>query len=140
MNPEQRVREFLALFDITKLDVRALRSMLADDARYHPLVPIAPVCDGADKNCEEMERQYELFSECTCDILQLAVNGKTVFTERVDTARQRAGGQKTTTRAVGVFELADDGRIASWRECWDGLDCAGQPGVDDKAMRAMMGA
>ena len=138
MNLEQIARDFLALFHTSKLDVVALRSMLADDARYQPIVPIAPVRYGADAICGELERQYQLYDECACDILHIAVSGNTVFTERVDSCRQLANGQKTTTNVVGVFDIDANGKIVWWREYWDGLDCAGQLGIDDKAMRAIM--
>lgn len=138
MNHEQIARDFLALFHTSKLDVAALRSMLADDARYQPIVPIAPVRHGADAICGELERQYQLYDECACDILHIAVSGNTVFTERVDSCRQLANGQKTTTNVVGVFDIDAQGKIVWWREYWDGLDCAGQLGIDDKAMRAIM--
>ena len=138
MNLEQIVRDFLALFHTSSLDVIVFRSMLADDARYQPIVPIAPVRHGADAICGEMERQYKLYDECACDILHIAVSGNTVFTERVDTVRQLANGHKTTTNVVGVFDLDLSGKIIWWREYWDGLDCAGQLGIDDKAMRAIM--
>lgn len=138
MNADQIVRDFLALFHTDKLDVPALRAMLADDARYQPVVPIAPVRQGADAIVEELERQYRLYDDCACDMLNIAVSGHTVFTERVDTVRQLANGQRTTTHVVGVFDLDDSGKITWWREYWDGLDCAGQLGIDDKAMRAIM--
>ena len=138
MNSEQIVRDFLALFHTTKLDVVALRSMLADDARYQPIVPIAPVRHGADDIVEEMERQYQLYDECACNTLNVAVSGNVVFTERVDTVRQLANGQRTTTHVVGVFDLDADGKITWWREYWDALDCAGQLGIDDQTMRAIM--
>lgn len=138
MNNEQIVRDFLALFHTKTLDVVALRSMLADDARYQPIVPIAPIRQGADAICGEMERQYKLYDECACDILHVAVNRNTVFTERVDTVRQLANGQKTTTNVVGVFDIDAQGKITWWREYWDALDCASQLGIDDKAMRAIM--
>ncbi|WP_422342769.1 limonene-1,2-epoxide hydrolase family protein [Parasphingorhabdus sp.] len=102
------------------------------------MVPIAPVREGADAICGEMERQYELYDECACDILHVAVNGTTVFTERVDTVRQLANGQSTATNVVGVFDLDAKGKIKWWREYWDCLDCAGQLDIDDKAMRAIM--
>ena len=139
-NAEQSVRDFLALFHTTSLDTAALRAMLADDARYQPIVPIAPVRQGADAICGEMERQYRLYDECACDILSVAVAGNTVFTERVDTVRQLANGQRTTTHVVGVFDLDANGKIAWWREYWDALDCAGQLGIDDKTMRGIMTA
>lgn len=138
MNAETTVREFLSLFHTRNLDVQALRGMLADDARYQPVVPIAPVRQGADAICAELERQYELYDECACNILSVAVSGSTVFTERVDTCRQLKDGRETTTNVVGVFDLDDAGKVVWWREYWDALDCAGQLGIDDKAMRSIM--
>ncbi|MCW1402496.1 nuclear transport factor 2 family protein [Novosphingobium sp. MW5] len=138
MNAEQIVRDFLALFHTEKLDAPGLRSMLADDARYQPIMPIAPVRKGADAIVEELERQYQLYDECACNTLNVAVSGNTVFTERVDTVRQLANGQRTTTHVVGVFDLDANGKIMWWREYWDALDCAGQLGIDDKTMRAIM--
>lgn len=138
MIAEQIVRDFLALFHTEKLDAPALRSMLADDARYQPIMPIAPVRKGADAIVEELERQYQLYDECACNTLNVAVSGNTVFTERVDTVRQLANGQRTTTHVVGVFDLDANGKIMWWREYWDALDCAGQLGIDDKTMRAIM--
>ena len=138
MNAEQIVRDFLALFHTDKLDAPALRALLANDARYHPIVPIAPVRHGADAIVEELERQYQLYDECACQILNVAVSGQTVFTERVDTVRQLANGQRTTTHLVGVFDLDHSGRITFWREYWDALDCAGQLGINDQTMRAIM--
>lgn len=138
MDPESTVRDFLALFHTQALDGAALRGFLADGARYQPIVPLAPVREGADAIVEELERQYALYDECACDILNVAVAGRTVFTERVDTVRQLASGQRTTTHVVGVFDLDATGRVTFWREYWDGLDCAGQLGIDDKTMRAIM--
>ena len=138
MKPEKIVHEFLALFHTAKLDGAAVRAMLADDARYQPVVPIAPVREGGDAIVAELERQYELYDECACDVLNVASTGNVVFTERVDTVRQIANGQRTTTNVVGIFDLDADGKIVWWREYWDALDCAGQLGIDDKAMRAIM--
>lgn len=138
MNAEQVVRDFLALFHTTSLDALALRGFLADEARYQPIVPLAPVRHGADAIVEEMQRQYKLYDECSCDILKVAVSGDTVFTERVDTVRQLANGQRTTTCVVGVFDIDANGKITWWREYWDALDCAGQLGIDDQAMRGLM--
>lgn len=140
MNAEQIVRDFLALFHTEQLDGAVLRGYLADDARYQPLVPLAPMRHGADAIVAELERQYQLYDECACDILHVAVAGRTVFTERVDTVRQLANGQRTTTHVAGVFDLDETGRVLFWREYWDALDCASQLGIDDKTMRALMGA
>ena len=139
MNLELIVRDYLALFHTETLDGAALRGFLAGDARYQPIVPLASVRHGADAIVAELERHYRLYDECACDILTVAVAGRTVFTERIDTVRQLANGQRTTTHVVGVFDLDETGRITWWREYWDALDCAGQLGIDDRAMRALMG-
>ncbi|MDT0576302.1 hypothetical protein RM533_08890 [Croceicoccus sp. F390] len=47
-------------------------------------------------------------------------------------------GRETTNDVVGVFDLDEAGRIVSWREYCDGLDCAGLLGINDKAMRSIM--
>jgi limonene-1,2-epoxide hydrolase len=51
-------------------------------------------------------------------ITAIAVNGATVFTERIDRFLF-AGQDWTAVRAAGVFEIADDGRIAAWRDYFD---------------------
>ena len=140
IDAEAIVRAFLALFHTERLDTAALRGFLADDARYQPVVPLAPMRRGADAIVAELERQYLLYDECACDIVKVVVSGRTVFTERVDIVRQRANSQRTTTHVAGVFDLDEAGRITFWREYWDALDCAGQLGIDDKTMRALMGA
>lgn len=48
----------------------------------------------------------------------IAVNDRTVFTERTDRFRF-AGADWTQVRAAGVFEIADDGRIRAWRDYFD---------------------
>ena len=138
MSALQTVKDFLALFHTRQLDVAAVRSLLANDARYQPIVPIVPMRQGADAICFELQRQYQLYDECACDILSIAVAGSTVFTERVDACRQLADGRQTTTHVVGVFDVDENGKITWWREYWDCLDCAGQLGIDDKAMRSIM--
>lgn len=138
MNAEQTVRDFLTLFHTRALDGAVLRGFLADGARYQPIVPVAPMRHGADAIVAELERQYALYDECACDIHGIAVAGRTVFIERVDTVRQLATGRRTTTHVVGVFDLDPAGRITFWREYWDALDCAGQLEIDGQAMRAIM--
>lgn len=48
----------------------------------------------------------------------IAVNGRTVHTERTDRFRF-AGADWTQVRAAGIFEVAEDGRIRAWRDYFD---------------------
>lgn len=48
----------------------------------------------------------------------IAVNGRTVHTERTDRFRF-AGVDWTQVRAAGIFEVAEDGRIGAWRDYFD---------------------
>lgn len=134
----EAVRRFLALFHATDLDLPAIREALAPDARWQPLVPIAPTVEGADAICAEAERQYRIYADCRCEILHAARSGSTVFTERVDRVRLLGDDREVVTRVAGVFDLDEAGRIAFWREYWDGLDIAAQIGVSGEEMRAIM--
>ncbi len=56
--------------------------------------------------------------EIDWQLLNVAVSGKIVMTERVD--RFRFAGQGwTEVRAAGVFEVSDTGRIIAWRDYFD---------------------
>ncbi|KAA9018225.1 limonene-1,2-epoxide hydrolase family protein [Sphingobium limneticum] len=48
----------------------------------------------------------------------IAVNGRTVHTERTDRFRF-TGADWTQVRAAGIFEVAEDGRIRAWRDYFD---------------------
>ncbi len=135
---ETAVREFLKLFHATELDLAGIRAALAEDARWQPVVPIAAIVNGADAICAEAERQFQIYADCDCDIINIAASGNVVFTERVDRVRMLHDGREVITRAVGVFELDDHDRITFWRDYWDLLDIADQVGVSGEEMRAMM--
>ena len=135
---EAAVRQFLALFHATELDIPAIRAALAEDARWQPVVPVARMVHGADAVCAEAERQYKLYADCACDILHMATSGRTVFTERVDSVRMLHDDRTVVTRVAGIFDLDDDDKITFWREYWDMLDIADQIGISGEEMRTMM--
>ncbi len=135
---EAAVREFLALFHATTLDIPRIRAALAEDASWQPVVPLATAVHGADAICAEAERQYRLYADCDCEILAIASNGKTVFTERVDSVRMLSDDRTVLTRVVGVFDLDDNAKITVWREYWDTLDIADQIGLSGEEMRKIM--
>ncbi|MGV3511932.1 MAG: limonene-1,2-epoxide hydrolase family protein [Novosphingobium sp.] len=52
------------------------------------------------------------------DMLAIAANGDTVFTERVDHMVNTAGETFVSLRLMGIFEL-QDGKIVKWRDYFD---------------------
>jgi len=135
---EAAVREFLALFHATTLDLPRIRAALAEDARWQPVVPLAQTVHGADAICAEAARQYKLYADCACEILHIATSGNTVFTERVDSVRMLSDDRTVVTRVAGIFDLDDDAKITFWREYWDTLDIADQIGMSGEEMRKIM--
>ena len=135
---EAAVRDFLALFHATTLDIPRIRAALAEDARWQPVVPLAAAVHGADAICAEAERQYRLYADCKCEILHVASGANTVFTERVDSVRMLSDDRTVVTRVVGVFDLDHQAKIKFWREYWDTLDIADQIGISGEDMRKIM--
>lgn len=59
------------------------------------------------------------------DIARTAVNGQTVFVERIDHLRRADGSTITSAPVVGTIEFID-GRIVHWREYFDSLEFVGR--------------
>ncbi len=135
---ERAVRSFLALFHATRLDLAAIGAALAENARWQPVVPIAPIVEGREAICAEAERQYRIYADCACEVLHIASSGDIVFTERVDRVRLLGDGREVVTRVAGLFDLDDENKIVWWREYWDCLDVADQMGMSGEALRAIM--
>jgi limonene-1,2-epoxide hydrolase len=135
---EDAAREFLALFHTTDIDLPRMKAALAPNARWQPLVPLAPTRTGRDAICAEVERQYAIYADCACEILHIAVTGNTVFTERVDRVRMLADDREVVTCVAGIIELNDDNQVVWWREYWDGLDIAQQIGISGEDMTRLM--
>src|SRR3546814_17578574 len=93
------------------------------------VVPLARPVEGVEAICAEAERQYRIYTDCACEILNIATSGNTVFTERVDRIRLLADEREVVTRVVGIFDMDDDDNIVWWREYWDELDSAVKTGA-----------
>jgi limonene-1,2-epoxide hydrolase len=135
---EAAVRNFLALFHTATLDLDKIRDALAPDARWQAVVPLAQVVYGAEGICREAERQYRIYKDCDCELINIASCGDTVFTERVDRVRLIDGGREVITNVAGIFTVNEDDKIVFWREYWDMLDIAGQIGITGEDMRKLM--
>ncbi|MDB5687872.1 MAG: hypothetical protein JWR77_2461 [Rhizorhabdus sp.] len=135
---EATVVDFLANFHASELDLPKIRAALADDARYQPIVPMSQPVIGADAICAELERQYKIYADCECTILNIASTATTVFTERVDRCRQLADNRVTLVHVTGLFDVNAEGKIVWWREYWDALDIADQMGISADVMKSVM--
>ena len=119
MSPEDVVRAMLDAWG--RLDVEEIISHFAPDAVYEN-VPI-----GAATGLEEIRTTVEQFVKdmnmtfFDAEMLQLAVAGNVVLTERVDHIVM--GGTKMDLRLMGAFEIDGD-KVKAWRDYFDG---AGSP-------------
>ena len=52
------------------------------------------------------------------DMLNIAVDGNRVLTERVDRIMGKDGSEKMAIRLMGIFEV-EDGKIVRWRDYFD---------------------
>src|SRR3546814_14448283 len=87
---ESAVRKFLALFHATDLDLPQIREALAHNARWQPVVPLARPVEGVEAICAEAERQYRIYTDCACEILNIARSEeRRVGKECVSTCRSR---------------------------------------------------
>ena len=110
-DPETVVRDFCAAWPERSID--RLLTFFTDDALYHNM-PMEPVT-GKD-GIREVMNLFVPAEDLEAEIVQLAVRGNVVFTERVD--RMTIGGKKVVLPCAGVFEIRD-GKIAAWRDYFD---------------------
>jgi limonene-1,2-epoxide hydrolase len=123
---EQRVVEFLSLFDTDELDFETLRRCLAPDARYLNRVRHAEPMIGLDAIEDELRGQFSRYKDCSCIIHGIASNATAVFTERTDEVTMRHDGKRVAVLVCGVFDVDEENRITYWREYWDMQDILAQ--------------
>ena len=111
-DPEALVREFCAAW--VRRDIDELLGFFAEGAVYHNM-PMAPV-SGKDGIREILNLFVPPTEAIVFDVLNVAVRGNVVFTERVD--RFTMGGRQLDLPVAGVFEI-HDGKIAAWRDYFD---------------------
>jgi limonene-1,2-epoxide hydrolase len=135
---EQIVLDYLALFHADDPDFDALQAMLATSARYVALVPAVKPVIGAANIRAALEKQYQTYHDCDCEIHLIGSTGSHVFTERSDHVTLHHDGRRVSSRVCAVFEIDGDGRIADWREYWDSNDVLDQMGVSREVLDAAM--
>jgi limonene-1,2-epoxide hydrolase len=112
MTPEAVVRAELEAWH--NLDIEAIMGHLTDDIVWEN-VPI-----GADTGHDEVRRAFEAslgrMTSFQGEIINLAVAGDVVLTERID--HINLGGRTLHLRIMGAHEVSGD-KIRCWRDYFD---------------------
>jgi len=103
-----------ACWNSTQVD--RLLGYMSPDASYHVWAWHEPFV-GRDAIREELLREAPLFSDATFEFLNFASVGSTVFVERRDWVTMNS--KRADFHVVGVFEVDNSGKIASWRDYFD---------------------
>lgn len=119
-------------------DFAKMGAYFTETGTYQPLVPAVAKITGPLAIAAALEHQYKTYYECRCEIHASAAAGRFVLMERTDHVTLVKGDQRVASRVAAVFEFADDGRIASWREYWDTGDVMAQMGIGADELAAAM--
>lgn len=106
------VREFCAAID--RKDLAGVESLLDGKVVYHNIGSEPAV--GRDAALAAVKFQFDMFDPISFRIRNLAEDGDTVLTERVDEIT--ANGVRAPVPVMGTFEVKDD-RIVQWRDYFD---------------------
>jgi limonene-1,2-epoxide hydrolase len=109
---EAIIRDFCTA--IERRDIDELLWYFADDAVYHN-IPFPPA-QGHDAIRATFETYVPGSPAIEFEMVNLAVAGDVVFTERLD--RMTFAGKDVELPVAGVFELRD-GKITAWRDYFD---------------------
>jgi limonene-1,2-epoxide hydrolase len=106
------VRNFCAAID--RKDLGTAESLLDEQVVYHN-IGMEPAV-GRDATVAALKFQFDMFDPITFRIRNLAADGDTVLTERVDEIT--ANGVTAPVPVMGTFEVRA-GRIVGWRDYFD---------------------
>jgi limonene-1,2-epoxide hydrolase len=109
LSPEEVVRAELAAWD--RMDVEAIMSYFARDSVWDN-VPIG-AATGLDEIRKAVEGWVGQTTSFDAEILNIAVAGNVVLTERVDHVVMK--GAAAHARVMGAFEIEGD-KIKAWRD------------------------
>jgi limonene-1,2-epoxide hydrolase len=112
VKPEDVVRAELAAW--SGLDVDEIVSHFHADAVWDNVA--LGVHHGHNEIREAVEGYVQRMESAELELLNIAVNGDIVLTERVD--RFVYDGHKIAARCMGAFEVAGD-KITAWRDYFD---------------------
>jgi limonene-1,2-epoxide hydrolase len=112
MSAAEVVREFCAAIDRKDLD--AVEALMDERIVYHNIGAEPAV--GRDASLAAVKFQFDMFDPISFRLRNLAADGDTVLTERVDEIT--ANGITAPVPVMGTFEVSD-GRIVHWRDYFD---------------------
>ena len=106
------VRDFCAAID--RKDLAEVETLLDENVVYHNVGSEPAV--GREASLAAVKFQFDMFDPIAFRIRNLAEDGDTVLTERVDEIT--ANGVTAPVPVMGTFEIRD-GRIVQWRDYFD---------------------
>jgi limonene-1,2-epoxide hydrolase len=112
MGAAETVREFCAAIDRKDLD--AVEALLDEKVVYHNIGSEPAV--GREATLAAVKFQFDMFDPIAFRIRNLAADGNTVLTERVDEVT--ANGITAPVPVMGTFEVEGDA-IVQWRDYFD---------------------
>ena len=110
MTPEEVVRAHLEAQ--ASLDIDQMTAYLTEDATFMPAIGY-PTYSGINEIRDANEGFLKLMTKCDIEIVNLAVAGNVVLTERVD--HLIFNGKEMDARGMGAFEVVGD-KIAAHRD------------------------
>ena len=113
MKPEDVVRAELRAW--SSLDMDQIMAHFAEDATLLPGFG-HPTYSGLEEIRHVIEGFLKVMTQCDIEIVNLAVTGNVVLTERVD--RLIYNGKPLDAPGMGAFEVAGD-QITAWRDYFD---------------------
>ena len=109
---EQIIRDFIAAW--SRLDAAELAAFFTEDGCYFNM-PTQPV--KGRENVENFIRGFMAnWTETQWDLLNIAVVGDIVYTERLDRTKTTQGD--VDLPCCGIFEM-ENGKIREWRDYFD---------------------
>jgi len=120
-------------------DFTKLEAFFTPDATYHALVPASRVERGSKAIRVALEKQFNTYVDCECQIHNIGSSGTHVFTERSDHVTMLHDRRRMASRVCAVFKLDDENKIVEWREYWDTGDILKQTGLTREQLDASLG-
>ena len=111
MSPVQVVEAFVAAWN--RMDLEGILGLLHEEIVYHN-IPVEPL-HGKPAVSAYLRSRW-IFDSIDWEMPNIAANGNTVLTERVD--RFTIGGRAITLPVMGAFEI-ESGLIRAWRDYFD---------------------
>ncbi len=115
---EQVVLDFVSAW--TRMDFDAITNALTDNIHYHN-IPMQPII--GKPAVTKYLRSAWTFDDCEWRMVNLACDGNTVLTERVDDFR--FAGKRVSLPVMGVF-VVEGTQISVWRDYFDLADYRAQ--------------